>query len=1162
MTLNLRDGALVINNLANDTTPNFSSSKLNLYGGILSLENGIIDTLQLKNFSSASTAKLNFDIDLDAGTSDSIDVSSAITSSNLTINSINLLTEGEEGTKSITVFTDSNAPVLSNYTTYSGFTNTFSHVFSQTSLGVLDVETTALSGTTGLRAAVLDSEHLTRTFSLTSDETETLNIGDMAGSSGALLTIYGNGYTINGNGKVGINNFSGQTINLRDVVHWDKFSETTNNGGAFNIAGVLTAYNTGFDKNRATTYNGGAIYVANSGEIILEGTDFTSNSANNGGAIYNTGTLSILSNSTGTNFSNNTATTNGGAIYNTGTLLLNTDLGNLTFSGNTASVANDIYNDSTGVINITGFNNTLSLAGGIAGFGTINKLSTSTLTITGDVSNFTGTFNQTTGTTNISGNYFNSETNINGGVLNLAGGMSANSIINLDETATLNLSSNSDIAFDSSSLTGSGNVNKTGTGNITFNGDFSGFTGTYTQNSDVSTILTGNSFNSMYNINSGELEISTDGNLSSAATLNMSSGSKINLTGTSALTLSGSQLVGIGTINKSGTGTTTITGDFSNFSGDYNQSAGTTSIDLDSISMTNTKNITGGTLNTTGLNPSSNIILGDSATWNHNTSDNDYTITLSPSTFTFNGTGSTATFGRNGESGTANYILSENIQNATDSNTIAFTNSKVKLGATDYTGNTDYVLNNSTLDLSSGDSTSNSYYFTDLSLTNSSIGFDLVVNTGGLSFSTDTLTVENATTDQFNLNVSDIVILNSSAIDFDSYTLNSVLTGISFANNTGEITTAAGTYTLTTTAGGTSVKLEKQGTTLTLNNVNTSTDSPRSYQIATTETLADNLSSMAAGNFSVIGESTTASSHILSGNNLYSMFSIGDDNTAFTLKNLTAQNAKKTGDGSVISLTNANSTVNVNNVIFGNNNVTEGNGGVISQTSGILNIINSTFSENTSTIGSGTSGNGGAVYGTNFSIERTLFTNNTATNGGAIYNNGTGTIYGNSTFTGNNSTTNGGAIYNNGTLTLNSTSGNITFSENKVNTLANDIYNSGTGTLNINGSSNTVSVGSISGSGAINKSGNGILSLTGDQTFNGTFTQTAGTTNVASEFFAGSNIVNGGNINWNTNSASSYNFDVNGGIFTVANGGVLNFSDSSDFALAATIRLQSGGTCK
>ncbi len=172
------------------------------------------------------------------------------------------------------------------------------------------------------------------------------------------------------------------------------------------------------------------------------------------------------------------------------------------------------------------------------------------------------------------------------------------------------------------------------------------------------------------------------------------------------------------------------------------------------------------------------------------------------------------------------------------------------------------------------------------------------------------------------------------------------------------------------------------------------------------------------------------------------------------------------------------------------------------------------------------------------------FTENTAANGGAIYNNssyrgippedpathpgmtlasGAGMAFTNNTATGD-----GGAIYNgaNGKLTLiadsaetdNPDDGSIVFSGNTANGKPNDIHNDG-GELIFTGSGGVIALGGgVSGTGSITKEGESALVLGADADnsgFTGTFSQTKGVVDANGKFFGGDNTITGGIINWN-----------------------------------------------
>ncbi len=207
--------------------------------------------------------------------------------------------------------------------------------------------------------------------------------------------------------------------------------------------------------------------------------------------------------------------------------------------------------------------------------------------------------------------------------------------------------------------------------------------------------------------------------------------------------------------------------------------------------------------------------------------------------------------------------------------------------------------------------------------------------------------------------------------------------------------------------------------------------------------------------------------------------------------------------------------IEINDTTFTKNNST-GYGGAIDVTTGgtgkvNINLDHATFDSNKS---SGSDGGAIAYEKGNITsnISNSTFTNNTANNGGAIYNGIKNLTISNTIFDGNktNDGGKGGAIYNAGNISLSQT-------EFKQSTdtiyMANDstaVFSSGTNTLN----------GSISSENATSKITNkGILILNADNSgYTGTYTQESGQTdvNASSTFFGGETTIADGVLNWNT----------------------------------------------
>ena len=200
-------------------------------------------------------------------------------------------------------------------------------------------------------------------------------------TDGMVLTIDGNGQTINGHQQQVFYIKNGASMILKNIIITNA---TSSNGGAIhNYMGTLTVNNSTFNNNQATD-EGGAIYNYD-GTLNITQSTLTNNTANFGGAIYNYGTLTV----TDSIFTNNNANNRGGAIYNDYGLLTITNsqfLNNQAFGGKGGAIY-DSGNILTNITSCNFINNTaLNGAAIYAGGGGLN--------LTDD------TFNQNTATSN------------------------------------------------------------------------------------------------------------------------------------------------------------------------------------------------------------------------------------------------------------------------------------------------------------------------------------------------------------------------------------------------------------------------------------------------------------------------------------------------------------------------------------------------------------------------------------------------------------------------------------------------------------------------------------------------------------------------------------------------------------------------------------------
>ena len=291
---------------------------------------------------------------------------------------------------------------------------------------------------------------------------------------------------------------------------------------------------------------------------------------------------------------------------------------------------------------------------------------------------------------------------------------------------------------------------------------------------------------------------------------------------------------------------------------------------------------------------------------------------------------------------------------------------------------------------------------------------------------------------------------------------------------------------------------------------------------------------------------------------------------------------------------NVESTVEVgDNVSFINNEVTDNSGGAVANFGGTFETGKDTvFSGNTAGYGGGAIRNAGTATigaGSQF-INNTSKANDGYGGGGAIDSSGTITINGgytdtdgnvhNTIFSGNTAVS-GGAIFSNGTTNLAATDGDILFTGNTDATGKNDIFVNTDSSVNLSGS-NDISIGSgISGAetignAQINNNGANLILEEGSVNagYTGVFNQTSGSADVKSEFFGGTNNLNGGSVimeegasfvagsTVNVNSGSTVemqnNSTVNSGAAVNVAGGDMTIATDSNVSVSGTIAQTAG----
>ena len=362
----------------------FFSGDINFSSGTLNLLNGAIDNITVSTWSSTANSNLKFDVDLSSNTSDNFTVTNSATGQ-LNLTAINILGV-KESSGMITLFNNGKSPNLNVLTVayYGGYEYSFS---TQTvKAGELEYKVTGSSKT--FKEVINDTVPVTRSYSLAKEEKVVADLGQLGGTQ---LTIFGNGYDVDGNSHSGIMVSSGQVLNIEqgtgETFVWKNFSSQGNGGvlnstGTINISGSIE-----FRSNSAN--NGGAIYNWYGATMTISGTDiiFSSNSAKYGGAIYSYYGSTMTISGTNITFSSNRASSNGGAInnYNGSTMTISgTDI---IFSSNSAG--NDggaIYNNDGSTMTIDGENvefkyNTATSNGGAI----YNYSSTMTIKSTGTI---------------------------------------------------------------------------------------------------------------------------------------------------------------------------------------------------------------------------------------------------------------------------------------------------------------------------------------------------------------------------------------------------------------------------------------------------------------------------------------------------------------------------------------------------------------------------------------------------------------------------------------------------------------------------------------------------------------------------------------------------------------------------------------------------------
>lgn len=311
-----------------------------------------------------------------------------------------------------------------------------------------------------------------------------------------------------------------------------------------------------------------------------------------------------------------------------------------------------------------------------------------------------------------------------------------------------------------------------------------------------------------------------------------------------------------------------------------------------------------------------------------------------------------------------------------------------------------------------------------------------------------------------------------------------ILDNVTFNNNIAQTPKAVGGGAMALVAtNGNAVSTTIKNSTFT----NNSTESNPVYENNGGAIYVYGPSGLVGDNTLKISDSLFESNHTNKTGGAIGVNNLGPSNFEIEINDTTFTKNKSTGYGGAIDVTTGGTgkvTINLDHATFNSNESSKSDGGAIAYEKGNItsNISNSTFKNNTAN-------NGGAIYNgiKNLTISNTIFDGNKTNDGGK-----------------------GGAIYN---------AGNISLSQTEFKKSSDTIYMANDSAAHFISGTNTLN-GSISSENATSKITNkGTLILNADNSgYTGTYTQESGQTDVneSSTFFGGETTIADGVLNWNT----------------------------------------------
>ncbi|MEG2725601.1 MAG: hypothetical protein RR982_07125, partial [Kiritimatiellia bacterium] len=341
------------------------------------------------------------DVDLANTAVDSISAKSSTGTGTFQFDNFRMLSDAAAaGEQTVTVFTGTAKPMMG----VAGKTFTSNYAYDVTAADGALTFTRGGDKVDGVAKALEKaSEGATTSLSLTGDYTAKEALAEL--KKGGVLTVFGQGHTLNGNGNGGFNVTDGM-LNMGDATMSGFNSAlTVGMGGAATMTDVNFTGNTGA--------------IVNKGRLTFTDCSFT----NNGTPAKTGKTVSILA--AGGNAS-------AGAIYNENTLSIVASNQDVVFGGNSASgVSNAIHNEGNSTLNLVASGHRIVFNDSITGAATsemaINKdEGTGTIVLNADMSGYKGAVALDNGTLQLgaNGTFFNgaSALTLNGGTLDFANG--------------------------------------------------------------------------------------------------------------------------------------------------------------------------------------------------------------------------------------------------------------------------------------------------------------------------------------------------------------------------------------------------------------------------------------------------------------------------------------------------------------------------------------------------------------------------------------------------------------------------------------------------------------------------------------------------------------------------------------------------------------------